>query len=181
MVVNADDAKNLIEVLGKLPDKAERFVIGPNSVDILVFEDRPFQGVHSAITNGVSNFEGVNNELIAIYDPKTLTSDTDLNGFIATYLELYFLSVQPKVNSGDLFIRRNSVLNGYNFSGIYLTNPSYFPNGTLSVIRGVEYLWMLLLFDSEVDYVVDHGRDKFEDLLEDLDPDLSDFGRRSLL
>lgn len=181
LMKNTDSAKKLIEVLEKYPEAAERFVIDSKTIDILVFEDRPFKGAHSAITHGLSCFEGRNVEIISIYDPKTLSVDTDLNGFIATYLELYVFSEKSDVKCGDLFIRRKSVLNGYDFSGVYLTSPAYFPNEILSEIDGVEYFWMLFLYDSEVDYILTYGGEKFEELLEILDPDLSDFCRKPLL
>lgn len=174
-----DIAANLIKGLGKVPERAERFYLESFAVDVLIFEDRPFKGANSLVTVGVSKLDDRQAELVVVYDPESLNKDTDLSGFTMTYLQHYFLN--SRATYGDLFIRSQSVLNGYDFSGVYITSPSYFSDDALLETDGLKFLWLVLLHEKEVEYACDKGVLKLEELLEDMDPDLSDFRRPSMI
>lgn len=69
---------------------------------------------------------------------------------------------------------------------MYATAPVYFPDsfhefevgdGDVPIIQ----VWMVPITEQEAKFVLKNGWSKFEDLLEEIDPDLIDFHRKSLI
>lgn len=170
-------AKALGRALGKNPESAECFCMGENfQVDFLKFCDRPYSGMDSIITNGVSEcFSGKAVEFVFTYNPKTLQKNTDLNAFIATYLQLHFLENLDSVRVGDYFKVPGILIENYNFVGIYTTNPCYFSEDAFSQALDVKFLWLIPIFQNEYEYIEKYGQYEFESYLALTDPDLSRF------
>jgi hypothetical protein len=90
-------------------------------VDLLTFENRPFKGVSSIITNGIVSLKEKGDELMLSFDHKTSTQGVNLNAFIATYLQLYYVDHKNDV-AGSYFSAHVPVLNGYKFTGTFTTS-----------------------------------------------------------
>ncbi|WP_028103092.1 suppressor of fused domain protein [Pseudoduganella violaceinigra] len=168
--------------LAKRPERVERFQLAPEwDVDIMEFEDRPYKGVRSIITNGVSErFPDVACEFVIIYDPSTITKDEDLNAFMATYLQLHFEKNRESIVVGDYFKVKGRLLRDYDFVGIYTSPPCYFADDVFSELRDINFYWLIPIYEAEYQFIEEAGVHAFEACLERLDPDLSRFDREVL-
>jgi hypothetical protein len=70
-------------------------------------------------------------------------------------------------------------------SGVYATEPVYFPEGVHEPFQvageDVVFVWLVPVTQTEAIYAYDNGWEMFEDLLEQVDPDLVDFNRPSIV
>jgi hypothetical protein len=175
----SDVAAGILKALDSTPDKAEMFVINNElELDLMVFKDRPFEGVNSIITNGISDFCSENPvEFILTYDPSTLNSETDLLAFMATYIELHYLKNTRDMNPGDCFSSEYKIIRGLDFNGIYTAKPCYFPEECFKELDEVMFLWLIPIFTCEYKFITNNGAESFEDFLVNEDPDLSIFNR----
>jgi hypothetical protein len=173
MLNHSGVSKGLLEGLGKLPDKAERLKIAGFEVDILQFNDRPYRGATSVITNGVSKFfPTAPFEFVIIFEPDSANKSFDANAFVATYLQFHFLSQHNEIRPGNYFTVPGNLIRGYDFSGVYTTRPAYFEDKVFFEINGVEFFWLIPIFDREYDFINSHGADAFESCLVEEDPNL---------
>ena len=175
-------ARELTKALEVSPVKAERFTISNClEIDMLEYEDRPFKGVNSIITNGVSNYCKTKSfEFILTFAPKTLSSETDLFAFLATYLQLHFLPNLNEIKSGNYFLSKGSLIKGLGFTGVYTAEPCYFHSGCFVKVKKVEFLWLIPIYQNEFEYIANNGAEAFESFLQEKDPDLSLFNRAPL-
>jgi hypothetical protein len=77
------------------------------------------------------------------------------------------------------------VFEGTEMAGLYVTNPVYFDDNfsvcKLSDGREVNFCWLVPITKKEISYIDDTGWSKFEDLLQDKNPDLTDLFRASII
>ncbi|WP_335872619.1 suppressor of fused domain protein [Bacillus sp. 2205SS5-2] len=87
---------------------------------------------------------------------------------------------------GQVIGPRGRLFKDTNLEALYATVPVYFPdsfhvfdagNGEVPTIQ----VWMVPITKIEADFVMRNGWSKFEDLLVDIDPDLIDFTRASII
>ncbi|CAA0121098.1 Uncharacterised protein [BD1-7 clade bacterium] len=175
-------AAGVKKALEAKPDRAERFVIKNDlELDFLVFKDRPYEGVSSIITNGVSDIcSEMPVEFIVTYDPNTLSKETDLLAFLVTYIKLHYLKNTRDIKPGHCFSSANKIIKGLDFNGIYTSEPCYFPEGCFKELNAVTFLWLIPIFCSEYEFILNYGHESFESFLEHEDPDLSIFNRSQL-
>lgn len=169
----------LLSQLGAKPESAERLNISDSwDVDFISFKDRPFEGVDSIFTNGVSEYNGCrkNIEFVLTHN----VTNGDMIAFLATYLQLYFIDNCNGISVGDYFHSNNKIINGYNFIGIYTTRPCYFPDDIFNELNEISFFWIFPIFQSEYDYILKYGSDAFESYIEQYDPDMTDFKRAPL-
>ena len=182
MLENNNFTNNLTEVLEEKPYKAERFSFSEGfEVDFLNFLNRPYQGVNSLITNGVSNF-CVNNriELVLSFDPRSVDPEVDLGAFMATYIQLHYLENCESIDIGDYFKVPGSLFKGHDYVGIYTTSPCYFPQELPERLKDIDLLWLIPIFQNEYEFIQKCGVNVFEEFLERNDPDLCVFNRMPL-
>lgn len=177
------NSKVLRNALEKDPEKAERFRLRSDfEVDFLQFNDRPYSGVNSIITNGVSeNFPKSRFEFVLTFDPDTISGNTDLNAFLATYLQLHFLKNRYSIKIGSYFKVPGELIKGYDFVGMYLTSPSYFPDDVFASLPDIKFLWLIPIFENEYEFIKQYGADEFESCLVSQDPDLSRYDREPIV
>ena len=172
-------SQTLLSQLGAKPIAAERLnILDSWEVDFITFKDRPFEGVNSIFTNGVSEYEGCrkNIEFVFTYS----VSSGDMVAFLATYLQLYFISNCNKISVGDAFCANNKIISGYDFTGVYTTKPCYFPDDVFDGLGGVSFFWVLPIYQNEYNYILEYGSDAFESYIEKHDPDMTNFNREPL-
>ena len=183
--MNLNESEVAIEVIKALevePVKAERFTIHDNlEIDLLEFKNKPFDGVNSIVTNGVSSYcKSKPIEFILTFAPNTLRNETDLFAFMATYLQLHYLPNIEDVKLGDHFLSKGRLINGLEFAGIYTTEPCYFHSECFMKLPNVKFLWLIPIYKNEYEFIIKNGTSIFEGYLEDKDPDLSLFNRTPL-
>lgn len=162
---------------------AERFKMKEAgvSVDLLTFKQRPFKGVNSVITNGLACLKDTKgDELIFSFHPDTILN-TDVNGFVATYIQLHYLRNLHAIRIGDYFKVEGRLLDDFDFKGIYTISPVYFPEDFEEKNSTVRFLWLIPISESEFKFLHENGRAKFEELLEQLDPDLTRLDRKPVV
>lgn len=175
---------DLKKYLSVEPKSVERFHISENSleIDLLTFLDTPFRGTISIISNGLSNMKlSHGNEIIFTYDPTTLKENIDINAFLITYIQLYYLKNTDKVDIGDFFMMNFPIIKGYDFKGIYSIPPAYFPKDFQEKNQTVTFLWLIPIFEGEYMFLNNHGRNEFEKMLEKTDPDLTNLNRQPII
>ena len=181
---NSDIANEIIKLLNKKPDGAERFDLngdGTKIVDFILFTDRPYIGASCIITNGVSSFvDGYENELVLIFETQSINENDDLNALLATYLQLYYLNNYTKVSVGDTLHSNGKLMRGYKYEGFYTTLPLYFHEDMLNKISDTNFYWLMPIFPNEYDYIMAEGSLAFESFLEKNDPNMAIFDRNPL-
>ncbi len=182
MLDREESSKLLVKLLDKKPNKVERFEIAEKiTVDFLQFEDRPFEGVSSIITSGVSNVCELNPvEFIITFNTNSIDADTDLSAFLATYIQFHYLVNCHDFSDRDFFSLFNTLIKGYDYTGVYATHPCYFPTDTFATITNTQYLWLIPIFQNEYEFIERAGVEDFERYLEKEDPDMTIFNREPL-
>jgi len=86
---------------------------------------------------------------------------------------------------GELIGPRGRVFEGLPFTAFYVTLPVYqtddFQEFMDEAGHAIVFVWLVPIDDREAEYVRTHGWKKFEDLLEERDPHLTDFSRPSAI
>jgi len=86
---------------------------------------------------------------------------------------------------GEVISRRGELLRGSKMDAIYITSPSYFPEGFHKVIvealGAVIFAWLIPIYASEVKFIEEKGWGYFEDRLVESNPDLLDFARPAVV
>ncbi len=179
MIEKNDISIKLQELLEKKPDKAERFELSEDFfVDFVQFNDRPYEGANSIISNGVSSYcETSPFEFIITFNSASLDVSTDLFAFLATYIQLYFFKKHSNMTERDYFSVPGKLIDGYDYKWVYSTYPVYFPRNIFSNIEPVIFLWLIPIFQNEFDFISKNGADTLEKYLVDNDPDMSIFNR----
>ena len=174
-------ASKLLSHSGGEPAKAERLSVSSTlEVDFLHFENMPYEGVNSVVTNGVNTAEpSVQHEFVMSFSVNSLLDGVDITALIATYLQLHYLGNASNVGSGAYLRVPNILIDRYDFEGLYTTGACYF-NDDLAKGDSYKLLWLIPVYDNELRFLEEHGPNKFEDKLEQYDPDLCDLKRRPL-
>jgi hypothetical protein len=87
------------------------------------------------------------------------------------------------LRTGAVLGPRGQLFPGAGMTALYVTRPVYFPDdfATFPDVDGdIVISWLVPITTAEAAYVADHGWERFEQLLEQQDPDLTDVKRRSL-
>jgi hypothetical protein len=86
---------------------------------------------------------------------------------------------------GDVIGNRGTVVVGSELNALYIAPPSYFPHSfrSLAVSGGptVVFSWLVPITKEEAQFIAQEGWERFEDVLEELDPDLLDLTRKTFL
>jgi hypothetical protein len=85
---------------------------------------------------------------------------------------------------GEVIGPRGSLFDGLPFTAFYVTLPVYLPD-SFQQFQGDEghtvvFGWLVPITASELQFVAAHGWEKFEDLLEQRNPDLVDYARSAV-
>ena len=87
---------------------------------------------------------------------------------------------------GQVIGPRGKLFKGTKLEAMYATVPVYFPDSFHEYEVGdgeapIVQVWMIPITDLEAEFVLKNGWSRFEDLLEEIDPDLIDFTRESII
>lgn len=180
-------AKKELEIIGGKPqvfrywDDNER-----NNIDILSSSDRPYQGVISYATIGLSeceigllkNDKSLRVELLGACDEK--------EEFFANMLATTAFEVmkKKKCSYGDII---QNVISDYSTDSemkhVYLMNPFLWEGFETLEFRDRSVAWLLLIpiSEQEKDYAIENGWEALEDKFEEADIDIFNLNRKSIL
>ncbi|WMX16226.1 suppressor of fused domain protein [Aureispira sp. CCB-E] len=167
----------IIKFLEKKSDLISRFEL-KNGVEahFLTFLDRPFKGANSIITDKTGGEEN-DFEFIISFSSYNEELDFEIKSLLATYLDFHYYKSGIVVREGDYFkIPNFQLIDGFDYIGFYTLHPAYFPQKISS-----KYLWLLPIFESEYQFLLKFGSDKFQDLMEEQDIDLTMLDRKPLV
>ncbi len=158
----------------------------PDSLQVVCFKDAPFETVDTFMTAGLSHHE------LRISDEKKVRqelilpiSGTGLSEVVVSFLlficEL-ILRNHDAVLRGKVIRLPADATERLGFDAVYCAIPVFMDDefATFGVSQPPTVIvWMMPIYKSEADYVDAKGWSKFEDLLEEKDPDLFSLGRES--
>ena len=179
-------------------DHAERY-LGPidkgwknNSskvgLQVVSFNDTPGESVTTFLTLGlshhvleVSNTKKIRQELVCA------VSATVLSNLIVSFLLLLGESILKNHKAllrGEVIFLSNEVARKVGFDAVYCSIPvfidddfaTYHESDPATVI-----VWMIPIYESEADFIAGNGWDRFEDLLEEKDPDFYSLDREPVI
>jgi hypothetical protein len=86
---------------------------------------------------------------------------------------------------GQVIGPRGKLFTDSELEALYVSMPVYFPdsfhifhdNGDIPIVQA----WLIPITSNEAKFVMERGWSKFEDILEEIDPDLIDFKRTSII
>lgn len=140
--------------------------------------------IHSYSTLGVSDHclpmadkRSIRQEFLMSVDSSI--DANEVSGFILRFSAMV-LQKHRAVLSGEVIGPGKSLFKGTNMSAIYCTNPAIYPEG-LHVYSGIEpnvvFVWLIPIYQKEVEFIEQEGSDAFESLLAKKDPELWDSKR----
>ena len=109
------------------------------------------------------------------------TSDPPNFAFALQNAAMFALSRNSALERGEVMGPYEELVHGYPFTAFYVALPVYFPAEFAATKdddgKPVTILWLIPITTPEAEFVKQHGWNKFEDLLTEQDPDLTDFSR----
>ncbi|MCC6743676.1 MAG: O-acetyl-ADP-ribose deacetylase [Acidobacteria bacterium] len=174
----------LEESLGAPADAAEGTTPSGHRVDVLRFDDLPFEGTSTFVTRGVGaeamrRFdEGETRQELLMCCDATFDAARVLRWAADQALESGFGLMRGAVLSID-----EPIVPGSRLVALYATYPVYHEE-RLAAWRGSDpptaIVWLVPVTYAEAKFVEKRGWEAFEELLEKMDPDLVDFARHGV-
>lgn len=157
-------------------------------LQVVRFADQPFKGASTFSTIGLSESKvllpkGTYCRQEFIFAAWDNYPAAHVASFLLTFAE-YVRGKQRPLLRGDVVGPSVPVIPGVMANSVYATNPVIFPE-TLASYDGDEtptvIVWLLPLMEAECSFVKEHGWDRFEDALENANPDLLLLNRPSII
>lgn len=159
-----------------------------DGVQVVCFDDSPFESVDTYMTLGLSR------HVLTISDVKKVRqellihlSGTGVDGILFSLL-LFICEVILKDHNallrGQVIRLPVEATKSLGFDAIYCAIPVFIEDD-FATFGGSQpptvIIWTIPIYASEADYVDTNGWSKFEDLLEEKDPDLFSLGREPII
>ncbi|MDR6881017.1 hypothetical protein J2X61_002766 [Bacillus sp. 3255] len=150
----------------------------------------PFSGTTTYSTLGLSNDtlkssvsgKQIRQELVFVSD--STFGDKNIPGIIQQ-VGLKALNNKMAYLRGDVIGPYGSLFDNSRLEALYVTLPIYFPNSFHTFFGNDNFpivmSWLVPITLEEANFAKLNGWDKFEDMLEEANPDLIDFNRKGLL
>jgi hypothetical protein len=159
-------------------------------VQIVKYDKGPFSGTKTFSTLGLNKVQ-----LTSYVSAKQIWQEL----IFVSYSNIGNLNIpallaqvsQMALDSGSAFLRGDvigpygPIIDGSNLEACYVTIPSYFPESfdafKVDDRKTIIMSWLIPITSREVEFIRKNGWEEFEDKLEELDPDLIDFQRESII
>ncbi|AXO87792.1 suppressor of fused domain protein [Pseudomonas parafulva] len=159
---------------------------GASPVKIVRFRDKPFDGVMTYVTLGLSDFllsmpqgREVRQELV--FTTYETFSAEAVSSFMLSFCD-YILAHKQALLRGDVVGPSVSLISGVAVNSVYASIPVIFDED-FSIYRDSSphtvMVWLIPLLQEEANFVKFNGWSQFEDLLERENPDLMELNRDS--
>lgn len=153
---------------------------------VLEWKDQPHRGAHTFITSGLGRCvldlgdgRTVRQELLLAVNHPSLRDES------CRVLELVAEDCARSNRAllrGDVIRPGERIFKKFNPVALYCSIPVYYPD-SLAVWDGTDpptvFVWLVPIMSRESDFVNVRGWDSFEDVLQEVDPDLLDLRRKS--
>lgn len=184
--------KNIIHHIERYLGQMERGWSTPaqskHSFSVAQFKDQPVVGLHTYATIGLSHHQLKLSEHKKVRQELLISISSQVN---ETHIAEILLKLGDLILSKHSGILRGEVLgpgkplfDNSDLNALYATCPVYFPDAFSTYkesSRETVFVWLIPIYQCEANYITDYGWDKFEDLLEQKDPDLWDINRQHIL
>lgn len=185
-------SSNIIEhvesYLGKIDQGWSAPPESSSKFSIACFRDQPVEGVSTYVTLGLNHHilsmpekREVRQELV-LSAFESVPSD-EIVSFMLRFTDLV-LSRHEALLRGQVVGPGQPLFSGSAVNAIYASMPVIFEEG-FNTFEGTSpptvLVWLIPIFSDEARYIEEHGWEDFEDILEQKDPDLWDFGRQSVI
>lgn len=157
-------------------------------LQIVSFEDCPGETVTTFLSLGLSNHvlnlsetKTVRQELV--FSVYSMTISNMVVSFLLSLCEA-ILNRRKAVLRGEVVPLSTDIAKRIGFDAVYCSIPVFFDDEFSSYDDSsppTVIVWMLPIYQSEVDYIKANGWESFEDLLEEKDPDLCSLERASVV
>ncbi|MCA0983385.1 suppressor of fused domain protein [Halobacillus yeomjeoni] len=155
---------------------------------IAKYSDGPFQGTSTYTTIGLSdhllkstNRKEIRQELVIV--SYTNFGDENIPG-ILQQVGMFLLKDHQALLRGDVIGPYGSLFKDSKLEALYASIPVYFPE-SFEIYDGgdvpIVMIWLIPIMASEARFVRTDGWEAFENMLEEVDPDLVDYQRSSVL
>ncbi|MGE7666860.1 suppressor of fused domain protein [Ureibacillus composti] len=157
---------------------------------VVKFKNGPFSGTVTYSTLGLSNEKllspisnkEIHQELIIVAD--STFGVRNIPG-ILQQVGLQALDKKEAYLRGDVIGPFGKIFNFTNLEALYVSIPVYFPDSFQifheSKQQPIIQTWLVPITSKEAWFVRENGWEEFEDILEEIDPDLVDFQRKSII
>lgn len=159
-----------------------------DGLQVVCFKDAPFETVDTFMTAGLSRHEltisdekTVRQELIF---PMSATGLSDMVVSLLLFICELILKDHYAVLRGQVIRLPMSATERLGFDAVYCAIPVFMDDEFATFGESqppTVIVWMIPIYKSEADYVDENGWSKFEELLEEKDPDLFFFGRKPII
>jgi hypothetical protein len=156
------------------------FDLGAFSLDVAVFDDTPCDSASTFATGGLSRPIG-QELLFSCYTRQATDKTTKLLGVIAQQL----FEERVGLRRGQVLGPAGPIEDGARVEAFYVCPPVYYPRALEPFEAGdlhVHFFWLVPIHAAEAEWINRHddATIRFEDLLQDQDPDLLDLRRPPL-
>lgn len=183
-----DIVKHLERFLGPIEngwkDNDQQF----SEIQIISFKNTPFESTYSFATLGVSNHV-LNLSTSKRVRQELLFASYDLD-FENNIVSLLFSVSESIVQSHKALFRGQVVkippeaVQIFGFDGLYCSIPVFYDEDFYTYNESeppTVFVMLIPIYNAEINYINVNGWEKFEDLMEEKDPDLFSFNRTSLI
>ena len=187
MEINKVIAKKELEVFGGIPNVTRYWNDGKNrSIDILTCENRPYDGVNSYATIGLSQIDiGIHSDGKPLRVELVGACDTKEKNFIETLTLIAFeIMKRGQCKYGQLI--KDAIMPLELISDmkhVYFMEPYVWDEFKTIEFEGYNVTWLLVIpiSDGEIDYAIKNGTDALESLLEKHNIDIFNLKRKSVI
>ncbi len=160
-----------------------------HNFEVVVIENTPFDEAATFATLGMSNkalydFKKVEFYQELVFVAKKNFGDENIPGILMQVADMV-LNSGKLLFRGDLIGPAGPIFEDSDLEALYVTAPAYFDDDFqmvhLEPNKDTIIVWLVPITKKEAEYVEKYGWEKFEDLLEEYDPDLTDFYRKSIV
>lgn len=173
--------KHFEKYLGKI---SSGWVSEGSNVQAILFKNQPFKDVSTYSTLGLSKHvlkinqtKEVRQELLISvyekYESKNIASS------LITFAE-HIIETKKSLLRGEVIGPGTPIINGSQFVGVYCSIPAFFEDEfsvNYELTPPVVVVWLIPLYNEEIEYVKSNGWENFETILENKEPDFWDINR----
>lgn len=160
-----------------------------NDFQVALFPNVPFEGAATFSTIGVSDYPLWNAEHKTFFQEAVIVAKKE---FGVNNLPGILMQVADSLlDSGHLILRGEVIgpagplFEGSKLEALYATSPVYFDTDfhifKQTSEKEIIIVWLVPITKNEAAYIMEFGWEPFENLLEKVDPDLTDFHRDSIV
>lgn len=162
--------------------------VSPSGIRVVSFKDQPFEDIITYSTLGLSNTilpmnngKSIRQELV--FSAYRNFNNERIASFLSTFAE-YLISINRALLRGDYIGPEAPIVLGTLLNSVYSAIPVIYKD-SISVFDHTSpptvIAWVIPIHEKEANYIRANGWSKFEDLLEEEDPELWDLTRSPIV